>query len=129
MLKDMRIAVELAEAAGVPLQLGRAATELWSEAAECLPPAADRTEIVKHVADEPWPWNPATARRRRAHSGAVHHSDAMDSPARRSASRFASSAWPHTTTTWAAPRRLASSVTARSRSAPTVAQSPSSTTA
>ena len=62
-------------------------------------------------------------------SGEVHHSDAMESPAERSASRFASSAWPHTTTTWAAPCRRASSVTARSRSTPIVAQSWSSTTA
>lgn len=46
MLKDMRIGVELAEATGVSARLGRAATELWAEAAERLPPAADHTEIV-----------------------------------------------------------------------------------
>ncbi|GAA1010111.1 2-hydroxy-3-oxopropionate reductase [Acrocarpospora pleiomorpha] len=47
MLKDMRIAVELAEATGVAPRLGRACADLWSDAAEHLPPAADHTEIVR----------------------------------------------------------------------------------
>jgi 3-hydroxyisobutyrate dehydrogenase len=53
MLKDMRIAIELAEATGITPQLGRAATELWAEAAEMLPPTADHTEIVKQVHRHP----------------------------------------------------------------------------
>ncbi|MFI7449123.1 NAD(P)-dependent oxidoreductase [Nonomuraea sp. NPDC049714] len=49
MLKDMRIGVELAEATGVTPRLGRAATELWSDAADHLPPTADHTEIVNRL--------------------------------------------------------------------------------
>jgi 3-hydroxyisobutyrate dehydrogenase len=49
MLKDMRIGVELAEATGVAPRLGRVATELWSDAADHLPPTADHTEIVKRL--------------------------------------------------------------------------------
>ncbi|MEO3860330.1 NAD(P)-dependent oxidoreductase [Acrocarpospora sp. B8E8] len=47
MLKDMRIAVDLAEATGVASRLGRACADLWADAAEHLPPAADHTEIVR----------------------------------------------------------------------------------
>ncbi|WP_396446118.1 NAD(P)-dependent oxidoreductase [Actinomadura sp.] len=47
MLKDMRIAVGLAEAAGRPSRLGEAATGLWARAAELLPEDADHTEIVR----------------------------------------------------------------------------------
>jgi 3-hydroxyisobutyrate dehydrogenase len=47
MVKDMRIAVGLAQAMGRPSRLGEAAAELWSEAADRLPPAADHTEIVR----------------------------------------------------------------------------------
>jgi 3-hydroxyisobutyrate dehydrogenase len=46
MLKDMGIAVGLAEQVGTPDPLGRAATELWARAAEALEPGADHTEIV-----------------------------------------------------------------------------------
>jgi 3-hydroxyisobutyrate dehydrogenase len=46
MLKDMRIAVDLAERVGAPDPLGHAATELWGRAAEALDVAADHTEIV-----------------------------------------------------------------------------------
>jgi 3-hydroxyisobutyrate dehydrogenase len=49
MLKDMRIGVELAEATGVTPRLGLAATDLWAEAADHLPPTADHTEIVKRL--------------------------------------------------------------------------------
>ncbi|GAA1632985.1 NAD(P)-dependent oxidoreductase [Nonomuraea maheshkhaliensis] len=49
MLKDMRIAVDLAEATGVEPRLGRAATDLWADAADHLPPAADHTEIVTRL--------------------------------------------------------------------------------
>jgi 3-hydroxyisobutyrate dehydrogenase len=47
MLKDMKIAVQLAEQEGVPCELGRDAVELWSEAAEVLDPNADHTEIAR----------------------------------------------------------------------------------
>jgi 3-hydroxyisobutyrate dehydrogenase len=47
MLKDMRIALGLADAAGTPDRLSAAATALWAEAAEALPPDADHTEIVR----------------------------------------------------------------------------------
>jgi 3-hydroxyisobutyrate dehydrogenase len=46
MLKDMGIAVGLAEQVGTPDPLGRAATELWARAAEVLEAGADHTEIV-----------------------------------------------------------------------------------
>jgi len=46
MLKDMGIAVGLAEQVGTPDPLGRAATELWARAAEALEAGADHTEIV-----------------------------------------------------------------------------------
>ncbi len=47
MLKDMKIAVQLAEQEGVPCELSRDAVELWSEAAEVLDPKADHTEIAR----------------------------------------------------------------------------------
>ena len=47
MLKDMRIAVQLAEQEGVPCDLGRDAVELWSRAADALEPTADHTEIAR----------------------------------------------------------------------------------
>ena len=47
MLKDMKIAVQLAEQEGVPCELGRDAVALWSEAAEVLDPKADHTEIAR----------------------------------------------------------------------------------
>jgi 3-hydroxyisobutyrate dehydrogenase len=47
MLKDMRIAVGLAEQTGRPSRLGAAAVELWARAAERLPAGADHTEIVR----------------------------------------------------------------------------------
>ncbi|GAA4174056.1 NAD(P)-dependent oxidoreductase [Gryllotalpicola koreensis] len=49
MLKDMRIAVGLAAAAGAPSRLGEAAVELWGEAADGLDPAADHTEIARWI--------------------------------------------------------------------------------
>lgn len=50
MLKDMGIAVRLAEASGAPIRLGADAEELWREAADGLPPAADHTEIARWIA-------------------------------------------------------------------------------
>ncbi|MFD0901934.1 NAD(P)-dependent oxidoreductase [Actinomadura sediminis] len=47
MLKDMRIAAELAEAQGEPLAFGRAAVDLWAAAAEDLGPDADQTDIAR----------------------------------------------------------------------------------
>jgi 3-hydroxyisobutyrate dehydrogenase len=47
LLKDMRIALGLAEAAGTPAALSAAATALWAEAAEALPADADHTEIAR----------------------------------------------------------------------------------
>ncbi|MFI5913278.1 NAD(P)-dependent oxidoreductase [Dactylosporangium sp. NPDC051541] len=46
MLKDIRIAVGLADQVGAADPLGRAAAELWSQAAAALEPTADHTEIV-----------------------------------------------------------------------------------
>ncbi|MQA09667.1 MAG: NAD-binding protein [Pseudonocardiaceae bacterium] len=47
MLKDMRIATELARASGLPSLLGEASVELWARAAEELPEDADHTEVVR----------------------------------------------------------------------------------
>jgi 3-hydroxyisobutyrate dehydrogenase len=50
MLKDMRIAVDLARAMGTPAMLGEAAVAEWARAAEALPGDADHTEIARWVA-------------------------------------------------------------------------------
>jgi 3-hydroxyisobutyrate dehydrogenase len=50
MLKDMRIALGLAEAAGTPAALSAAAAGLWAEAAQALPADADHTEIARWLA-------------------------------------------------------------------------------
>ncbi|WP_329139062.1 NAD(P)-dependent oxidoreductase [Streptomyces sp. NBC_01476] len=47
MLKDMRIAVGLAEQVGMPSRLGADALALWARAAEELPADADHTEIAR----------------------------------------------------------------------------------
>jgi 3-hydroxyisobutyrate dehydrogenase len=47
MLKDIRIALGLAEATGGPCALATRTVELWAEAAEALGPDADHTEIVR----------------------------------------------------------------------------------
>ncbi|QEC49507.1 NAD(P)-dependent oxidoreductase [Baekduia soli] len=49
MLKDMRIALALGRATGVPAHLGEAAAETWAQAARELAPEADHTEIARHV--------------------------------------------------------------------------------
>lgn len=46
MLKDMRIAVGLAESLDVPTPLARAAVEQWSDAADSLATTADHTEVA-----------------------------------------------------------------------------------
>ncbi|HMD93306.1 MAG TPA: NAD-binding protein [Trebonia sp.] len=47
MLKDMRIALGIAEAAGTECRLSGAAVELWAQAAADLPADADHTEIAR----------------------------------------------------------------------------------
>ena len=47
LLKDMRIALGLAERMGTPASLAGAATDLWAEAAGALPEDADHTEIAR----------------------------------------------------------------------------------
>ena len=47
MLKDIRIALGLAEATGAPSALAARTVELWGEAAAALGPDADHTEIVR----------------------------------------------------------------------------------
>lgn len=47
MLKDMRIALGLAAAAGTPAALSALAVDQWSQAAEDLPADADHTEIAR----------------------------------------------------------------------------------
>ena len=49
MVKDMRIALGLASAAGVDAKLAERAVELWSAAATELRPGADHTEIARWV--------------------------------------------------------------------------------
>jgi 3-hydroxyisobutyrate dehydrogenase len=51
MLKDMRIAVELAADTGRPVALGETAVRLWDQAAQALPSDADHTEIVRWLDD------------------------------------------------------------------------------
>jgi len=60
MVKDMRIALGLAESAGVSARLNSAALELWSQAEQALPEDADHTEIAR--------WLEATGMRRLAGS-------------------------------------------------------------
>jgi 3-hydroxyisobutyrate dehydrogenase len=47
MVKDMRIALGVADAGGVAAPLARRAVELWEHAAATLPPGADHTEIAR----------------------------------------------------------------------------------
>jgi len=50
MLKDMKIAVALADQVSVAAPLSKAAVALWEKAASELPPTADHTEIARWVA-------------------------------------------------------------------------------
>lgn len=50
MLKDMKIAVGLADSTQAPHELGSRAVELWSAAAQQLPATADHTEVARWVA-------------------------------------------------------------------------------
>lgn len=47
MLRDMKIAVDLASLCGVHASLGRDAVTLWAQAADSLEPSADHTEIAR----------------------------------------------------------------------------------
>jgi 3-hydroxyisobutyrate dehydrogenase len=47
MVKDMRIALELARSTGSPIGLGRASAELWERAVTALGEGADHTEIAR----------------------------------------------------------------------------------
>ncbi len=49
MLKDMQIALDLAQAVGVPAALSASSVRLWAEAANELDPGADHTEIARWV--------------------------------------------------------------------------------
>jgi 3-hydroxyisobutyrate dehydrogenase len=49
MLKDMRIAVDLAEKTDAPSRLGADAVRLWAEAAEGMPAGADHTEVARWI--------------------------------------------------------------------------------
>jgi 3-hydroxyisobutyrate dehydrogenase len=49
MLKDVRIAVNLADQVGAEHSLGSESAALWEQAADKLPPAADHTEIARWV--------------------------------------------------------------------------------
>ncbi|TXN29957.1 NAD(P)-dependent oxidoreductase [Lacisediminihabitans profunda] len=52
MLKDMKIAVQLAEQAGAPGELGADAVAVWERAAADLPATADHTEIARWLAEK-----------------------------------------------------------------------------
>jgi 3-hydroxyisobutyrate dehydrogenase len=47
MVKDMRIALQLADDAGTPAPLSRAAVDAWTDALGEMPPGADHTEIAR----------------------------------------------------------------------------------
>ncbi len=49
MVKDMRIALGLAEQVGAADRLSRSSLEIWAAAAEALPPTADQTELARWV--------------------------------------------------------------------------------
>ncbi|NJC23790.1 3-hydroxyisobutyrate dehydrogenase [Arthrobacter pigmenti] len=51
MVKDMKIAVELANQVGIEAALGNSAVELWEQAAHALPDTADHTEIARWVSE------------------------------------------------------------------------------
>jgi 3-hydroxyisobutyrate dehydrogenase len=53
MVKDMKIALQLADAAGTPAPLSRAAVAAWSTADAEMPNGADHTEIARWLQQEP----------------------------------------------------------------------------
>jgi 3-hydroxyisobutyrate dehydrogenase len=52
MVKDMKVALQLEQATGIPAPLSQAAVDAWSSAASALPPDADHTEIVRWLEHE-----------------------------------------------------------------------------
>jgi len=62
MLKDMRIATDLAHRLGVPISLGDVVVSHWSRAAGELPTTADHTEVARYLEDESRSAAPGTAR-------------------------------------------------------------------
>jgi 3-hydroxyisobutyrate dehydrogenase len=50
MLKDMKVALRLEHAAGIPAPLSQAAVDAWASAAATLPADADQTEIARWLA-------------------------------------------------------------------------------
>ncbi|HEX5014318.1 MAG TPA: NAD(P)-dependent oxidoreductase [Candidatus Limnocylindrales bacterium] len=55
MVKDIRIAVELAAAAGAPAHIGEEVVKAWVRAADDLPPEADHTEVARWIAADAGP--------------------------------------------------------------------------
>jgi 3-hydroxyisobutyrate dehydrogenase len=53
MVKDMKIALQLADAAGTPAPLSRAAVAAWARADEQMPAGADHTEIARWLLQAP----------------------------------------------------------------------------
>ena len=53
MLKDMKIALQLADTAGTPAPLSRAAVAAWARADEQMPASADHTEIARWLQQAP----------------------------------------------------------------------------
>ena len=49
MVKDLRIALGLAEQVGAAGRLSRDSLEIWAAAADALPPTADHTELARWV--------------------------------------------------------------------------------
>jgi 3-hydroxyisobutyrate dehydrogenase len=52
MAKDLSLAMEVAQACGVPAELGHATLELWKKAESAVGGAADHTEIARFVNDQ-----------------------------------------------------------------------------
>ncbi len=52
MLKDMKIAVQLAEQSGAPSEMGADAVALWQRAADELPPQSDHTEVARWLMEQ-----------------------------------------------------------------------------
>jgi 3-hydroxyisobutyrate dehydrogenase len=53
MLKDMRIALDLARAADTPAALSTAAVAMWADAVAASPAGADHTEIARWLGLDP----------------------------------------------------------------------------
>lgn len=49
MLKDMKIATDLAHQLGMPIELGDAALSQWEHAGDALPSTADHTEVARYL--------------------------------------------------------------------------------